>query len=107
MRIFQRQRGLFPGTALDQIAPQRLTARDQAVMAVRKREDRQEGDRLATNIADTAPDFDPVMVFVMSLFLSLAMAYHRILQTDRAAADDPFCASLCPIGLQLALSYGK
>src|SRR5260370_292219 len=107
MRIFHRRRGRFPATALDKIAPQRLTAGDQAVMAVRQREHGQEGNRRATNIADAAPDGDPVMVFVMSLFLSMAMAHHGILQTNRAATNDRFCASLCPIGLQLALRRGK
>ena len=47
------------------------------------------------------------MVFVMSLFLSTAMAHYGILQTSRAATNDRFCGSFCPIGLQLALSYGK
>ena len=105
--IFHRRRRCFPTTALDKVAPQRLTAGDQAVMAVRQREHGQEGNRRATTIADAAPDFDPVMVFVMSLFLSTTMTHHGILQTTRAATHDRFCASLCPIGLQLALRRGK
>ena len=76
MGIFQRRRGRFPSIALDKIAPQRLTAGDQTVMAVRHREHRQEGNRLVTKIAEAAPDLDPVMVLVMSLFLAPAMAYH-------------------------------
>jgi hypothetical protein len=107
MRIFQRRRRRFPATALDKIAPQRLTAGDQTVMAVRQRESGQEGNRSATNSADTAPDFDPVMVLVMSLFLSTTMAHYGILQTNRAATNDRFSARLCPIGLQLALRRRK
>ncbi len=42
-------------------------------MAVWKRERGQEGDGLTTNRADAAPDFNVVMVFVMSLFFSTTM----------------------------------
>jgi hypothetical protein len=48
-----------------------------------------------TKIADATPDFDPVVLFVMRLFLSTAMADYRILPANRTATNDPFC---CPIG---------
>lgn len=105
--IFHRRRRCFPTTALDKVAPQRLTAGDQAVMAIRKREGRQEGNSHSARSADAAPNLNPVMVFVMSLFAPTAMAHDRILQTDRAVADDPFRTNLRPIGFQLALRHGK
>jgi len=76
--ILHRRRGCFPTTTLDKVAPQRLTASDEAVMRVRKRELRQEGNRLAANIAQPPPDSDPVVVFVMRLFLATAMTDDRI-----------------------------
>jgi hypothetical protein len=107
MRIFYRRRGHFPGTALDKVAPQRLAASDEAVMSVRKGEHGQEGNRLATNIAEPTPNPNPVVVFVMSLFVAAAMAYDRIATTNGAPARDPFCAGLRPIGFRLALRRAK
>ena len=72
-------------------------------MCVRQREHRQEGDRRPTVIAVATPDCDPVVVFVMSLFLSTAMTHHRLLQANWAATDDGICVIVCPIGLQVAL----
>ena len=77
--IFYRRRRRFQGTAFDKVAPQRLTAGDQAVMGVRQRKHRQEGNRIFAGSADTAPNRDPVMVFVMSLLLPAAMPNDRIL----------------------------
>ena len=107
MRIFHRRRGRFPATALDKIAPQRLTAGDQAVMAVGKRKHGQERNRYLARSAKTAPNRDPVMVFVMSLLLSAAVTNDRILRANRAPANDYRRASFRPIGIQLALRRGK
>jgi hypothetical protein len=107
MGIFYRWRGHFPGTALDKVAPQRLAASDEAVMSVRKGEHGQEGNRLATNIAEPTPNPNPVVVFVMSLFLAAAMTYDRIATTNGAPARDAFCAGLRPIGFRLALRRAK
>ena len=72
--ILHRRCRRFPGTALHKIAPQRLAAGDQAVMRVRERKQRQEGDRLPARLADTSPDLNPVVVFIMSLFAAATMA---------------------------------
>ena len=58
--VFDRGRRVLPATALDEVAPQRLTAGDQAVMAVGKRKHRQEGNRLAARTADPRPNRDPL-----------------------------------------------
>jgi hypothetical protein len=105
--IFHRRCRRFPGTAFDKVAPQRLTAGDQAVMAVGKRKDRQESNRLLARSADTAPNRDPIMVFVMSLLSAAAMTNDRILRANWTPANDNFCASLRPICFQLALRGGK
>ena len=107
MRIFHRRRRRFPATALDKIAPQRLTAGDQAVMAVGKRKHGQEGNRLPARSADTAMNRNPVMLFVMSLLLAAAMTNDRILRANRAPANDYRRASFRPIGIQLALRGRK
>jgi hypothetical protein len=107
MGIFHRWCRRFPGTALDKVAAQRLTAGDQAVVAVRRREGWQEGNRLAARSADTAPNLNPVMVFVMSLFPPTAMTNDRIPQANGAPANDHFCARFCPIGAQVVLRREK
>jgi hypothetical protein len=107
MGIFHRRCRRFPGTAFDKVAPQRLTAGDQAVMAVGKRKHGQEGNRLLARSADTATNRNPVMLFVMSLLLAAAMTNDRILRANWAPANDYFCASLRPIGFPLALRRGK
>jgi hypothetical protein len=105
--IFDGRCGCFPGTAIDKIAPQRLTASDEAVVTVRKREHGQEGNRLAANIAEPPPNSDPVVVFVMSLFPPPAMTYDRIASTKGAPAHDSFCGGLRPIDSRLALRRSK
>jgi hypothetical protein len=105
--IFHRRSRRFPGTAFDKVAPQRLTAGDQAVMRVGKRKHGQEGNSLLARSADTAPNRDPVMVFVMSLLSSAAMTNDRIPRAQRAPANYCIRASLRPIDLQLALRRGK
>jgi hypothetical protein len=107
MGIFHERCRRFPGTALHKVAPQRFTAGYQAIVAVSRREHWQEGKRLAARSADTAPNLNPVMLFVMSLFPPTAMTHDRIPQANGALAKDPFCASLRPIGFELALRRGK
>src|SRR6266576_1210575 len=76
-------------------------------MAVGKRKHRQERNRYLARSAKTAPNRDPVMVFVMSLLLSPAVTNDRILRANRAPANDYRRASFRPIGIQLALRRGN
>jgi hypothetical protein len=105
--IFYRRGRRFPGTALDKVAPQRRTAGDQAVVAIGEGEGRQEGNGLAARSADAAPNLNPVMVFVMSLFAAATMTNDRILQANRAAAKNYFCGSIRPSSFQIAMHRGK
>jgi len=75
-------------------------------MSVRERKRRQERNRLSATAADTSAYLDPVMLFVMSLFLSTTMAHDRIPQANRTPAKDSF-SRFGPIGSQLALRSGK
>src|SRR6476619_4311212 len=54
IRIFHRGRGSFPEVSFQAIPSQRLAAGDQAVVAIRRRERGQEGERLLTPIAKAA-----------------------------------------------------
>jgi hypothetical protein len=58
----------FPATTLDEIAVQRPTACDQAVMAIGWRERRLESECLAATVTDAAANPDPIMMFIMGLF---------------------------------------
>ena len=93
--------------AFQKVAPQRLAARDQAVMAVGRRERRQESERLAAPVAETTANPDPIMVFVMSLFAAAAMADDGVLETNRATAQYDFGARLGPIGFEVVLGGRK
>jgi len=44
IRIFDLGRGSFPGVTFQKVPSQRLTAGDEAVVSVRRREGRQEGE---------------------------------------------------------------
>ena len=76
-------------------------------MAVRRREGRQEGERLTAAAAKAAANPDPIVVFVMGLFAAAAMADNRVLGTNRASAQDDFPASLGPVGVEVVLGGRK
>jgi hypothetical protein len=76
-------------------------------MAVGERKYRQEGNRRITRSADAAPNLNPIMVFIMSLFASAAMTNDRILPANRAEANNAFCSSVRPICVALALRRGN
>src|SRR5229473_1828112 len=71
-------------------------------MPIGRREERQESECLVAGSADPAPDLDPVMVLIMSLFTPPAMAHNRISQTKRTVTDDCFGSSSRPVRDSLA-----
>lgn len=105
--ILNRRRGGFPRTVFQEVALERLAAGDETVVAVWWRERRQKGECLAAKIAKAAPDQNPIMVFVMSLFAAAAMADDRILHTNRASPQENPGAGNRPIGFQVVLPRGK
>ena len=76
-------------------------------MAVGRRKERQEGERLAAAVADAATNPDPIVVFIMRLFAPAAVTNDGVLQTKRAAARDGFRARLGPIRFEVALRGRK
>ena len=76
-------------------------------MAVGRRERRQEGECLSAKVTNAAPDPDPIMMFVMSLFAAAAMADDGVLRANRASAEDDFCAGFNPIGFEVVLRGRK
>jgi hypothetical protein len=103
--IFARRRRRFPGVIKQEIAPQRLAPGDQAVVAIRRRERRQEGFPAQT--AKASADLNPVVIFVVGLFPPAAMTDDRIAQTQRALAKNRPSAGLGPIGFEVALRSRK
>jgi len=87
------------------VALERLAAGDEAVMAVGRREGRQERERLVAPVAQAAANPDPVVVFVMRLLAAAAVADDGVLGTNRAAARDDFRAG--PIRFEVVLRGRK
>src|SRR5215831_9235697 len=96
--IFDHRRRRFQRTAFQETTPQRLAASDQAVVGVRERERRQEGERLVARSADAAPHPNPIVFWVMSLLAATAVANDRMAQTKGALAKDT--PRLGPIDLE-------
>ena len=105
--IFDCGRRGFAGAAFQEVTPQRLAAGDEAVMAVGRRERRQERERLAAPVAKAAPNADPIMLLVMSLFAAAAVTDDGILGTNRASAQNAIGARLGPIGFEVVLRSRK
>jgi hypothetical protein len=88
----------LPKCGLQEVTPQRLAAGDEAVMAVRRREWRQERERLVAQVAQAATNPDPIVVSIMGLFAPATVTDDRILHANRASAQNDFRARLSPIG---------
>jgi hypothetical protein len=107
IRIFDRGRGSFPVVTFQKVPSQRLATSDQAVVAIRRRERRQEGERLLTPIAKATADGNPVMIFVVGLFTATAMTDDRVAQANGTLAKDRPSTRVDPIDLQIALRRRK
>jgi hypothetical protein len=105
--IFNRGRGGFPDAAFHEIAPERLATRDQAVVAIRRRERRQERERLPTQIAETSANRNPIVIIVVRLFPATPMADDRIAQANRALTQNRSSTRFDPIGFEVALRCRK
>jgi hypothetical protein len=101
IRVFERRRGFFPGIVLHKAPSQCLTARQQTVMGVRERKQREEGEGLPATGAATATDPDPVVVFIVGLLAAASMADDRIAFTNRASPQDDFRAVRGPLRFEL------
>ncbi len=107
VRVFERRRGLLPGTMLHQAPPQCLTARQQTVMGVRERKQREEGEGLPATTAATAPNPDPIVVCIVRLLAATSVADDQVASTNRTSPQDDFGAVRRPIGFQLVWRDAK
>ena len=82
--------------------PQDFAARQETVVRIRQRVDRQEGHSHATVLTLAAPVADPVMTAVMRLFGSPAEALNRIVLTQRTLRKN-LTRTGCPIKAALAI----
>ena len=101
VRVFETRRGLFPRVVLHKAPPQCLATSQNAVMGVRKRKPRQEGEGLTATGAAAAADANPVVMFVVCLLAAVSMADDRILFTNGALPQNSFGTAGGPIGFQL------
>jgi hypothetical protein len=74
-------------------------------MRVGQRKRRQESNGLAAWLTNPAPNLNPVMAFIVSLFPTKSMANYGISRAQWAAAYN--LRSRRPIRFQLAMRYGK
>jgi hypothetical protein len=86
IRILELRQRLLPATALHKAPQKCLTACQQAVMRVRKREQRKESKGRTAVGAAAAMDPNPVVMLVVSLLAAAAMTNNRISFTNRALA---------------------
>jgi hypothetical protein len=105
--VFERRCGLFPGVVLHKAPPQCLATCQQAVMGVRERKPRQEGEGLPATRAAATADVNPVMMLVVCLLAAASMADDRIVLTNRASSQNGSGTTGGPIGFRLVRRDGK
>ena len=107
IRVLERRRRLFPAAVLHKAPPQRMTARQQAVMRVRERKQREESEGLPATRAATATDRNPIMMLVVRLLAAAPVADDRIAFTSRASPQDGLVAVSGPVRFKLVLRGRK
>jgi hypothetical protein len=100
IRVLQRGRGVFPRTVFCKAPPERLSASQQAVMGIRERERREEGECPSTKRAKPTSDFNPVVVLIVRLLATAPVADNRIAFTQRTSAQQ-HVAVVLPVGFGL------
>ncbi len=95
-----RQR-LLPRTLLCDALSQCLTAGQQAVLSVRKREQRKESERLTAPSAAAPSNPDPIVMLVVRLLAATPVVNDRIPFADRASAYDDLVRTFRPLGGKL------
>ena len=107
VRVFESRRGLFPRVVLHKAPPQCLATSQHAVMGVRKRKPRQEGEGLPATGAAAAADANPVVMLVVCLLAAASMTDDRIVLTNGALPQNGPGTTGGPIGFQLVRRDGK
>jgi len=81
--------------------PQCLTARQQTVVGVRERKQREEGEGLPTPRAATAPDANPVVMRIVRLLAAVSVADDRIVFASGASPLNDLGTARGPIRFEL------
>jgi len=105
--IFKRRRGLFPATVLPKATLQCLHPRQQAVMRVRQRKERKEGEGLAATKTVTATDPNPVVMFIVRLLTAASVTDDGISHTKRAFGQDDLVTVSRPVSFKLVRQHRK
>lgn len=87
---------------LAKIALESLAPCDQAVMTVGRRQKGKKREGPSAKLADAAPDPDPVVMFVMGLFVPSAMADDGIARTLRTLPGKVLRARSSPVSFCVA-----
>jgi len=86
IRVFEIRQCLLPRAVLYPSPPPCLTVRQPALMRVRQRKQREEGEGRAAARTGAATDLNPVMILVVRLLAAASMTDGRTAFTDRALA---------------------
>jgi hypothetical protein len=78
-----------------------MTARQQAVVGVRERKQREESESLPTTMAATATDPNPIVMLIVCLLAAASVADDRIPFTCRASPQDDVVAVSGPVRFKL------
>jgi len=105
--VFQRGHRLFPRAVLLKAPPQGLATSQQAVVGVRERKPRQEGEGLPAIGTATATDPNPFVTLVVCLLAATAVTDDRIAFANRASPQDDLFAVSSPVAFQLVRRTGK
>ena len=107
VRVFERRRRLFPGAVLHSTTPPCLATCQQAVVCVRERKPRQEGEGLPASGAATATDANPVVMLIVSLLAAASVTDDRIAFTNGASSQNGLSTACGPISFELVRLDGK
>ena len=107
IRILERRHRLFPGGVLHKAPPQCLTARQQTVVRVRERKQREKSEGLPATGAAAATDANPVVMLIVGLLAAASVADDRITFTNGAAPQDDLVTVSGPIVFDLVRQDGK
>jgi hypothetical protein len=86
---------------LHKVSPERLSASQQAVVGVGKREQGKQGEGLPTNLAKAASDPNPVVMFIVRLLAAATVTDDGIAFANRASPQHHLLAITSPIGFEL------
>src|SRR5580658_10322513 len=90
--VLQRRRCLFPRTVLHKVSSERLSASQQAVVGVGKRERGEQGEGLPATRAKAASDPNPVVMLVVSLLAAATVTDDGIPFAKRASPQHDLLA---------------